>query len=108
SGYCGTGRLKLAMTPAIVMMIASTVAKIGRSMKKREKLPMGLARGGLGGGGRRRGRCRGHFAPLDRSPGTNLHEVVDDHEVALREPGGHDGVGADPARGLHRLGNGLA
>ena len=35
-GYCASGKLKSATPPARVMRIDSTVAKIGRSMKKRE------------------------------------------------------------------------
>jgi hypothetical protein len=33
SGYCATGRILAATSPASTTMIASTVAKIGRSMK---------------------------------------------------------------------------
>src|SRR3954470_18606845 len=40
SGYCDTGRPNAETRPAIRMTIESTLAKIGRSMKKREKLPM--------------------------------------------------------------------
>src|SRR5688500_10841809 len=40
SGYCEIGSAVEATSPAIVMMIASTLAKMGRSMKNREKLPM--------------------------------------------------------------------
>src|SRR5271155_3650199 len=36
SGYSLIGRLGIAKRPATVMMIASTVAKIGRSMKNEE------------------------------------------------------------------------
>src|SRR4051812_2311291 len=36
SGYCAIGRPKTAMKPPSVMMIESTEAKIGRSMKKRD------------------------------------------------------------------------
>src|SRR5512135_3138745 len=84
SGYWDTGREKLAITPASVMMIASTLAKIGRSMKKREKLPTlpGL-------------RLHDH-------PRPQLHEVVDDHPVAFLETAGDDRVGVDPAGHLHR------
>src|SRR4051812_22604329 len=35
-GYCATGKVKTAMKPASVMMIDSTPAKMGRSMKKWE------------------------------------------------------------------------
>src|SRR5258706_15929241 len=92
SGYCETGRLNEAMTPASVMRIATTVAKIGRSMKKREKLPMGLLRRGLLGAGR-----------LHHRAGAQLHEVVDDHHVALVQSRGDDGVAADPSGGLDVL-----
>ena len=55
SGYCETGSENDAMMPASVIRIAMTLAKIGRSMKNREKLPMEalLALGGLGGRRRR-------------------------------------------------------
>src|SRR5689334_19144878 len=33
AGYCDTGSFRIERTPAIMMMIASTHAKIGRSMK---------------------------------------------------------------------------
>src|SRR5436190_13384674 len=42
SGYCDTGSTVDASSPAIVMMIASTLAKMGRSMKNREKLPIAV------------------------------------------------------------------
>src|SRR5215831_7213160 len=60
SGYCETGRLNDEMMPASVTRIAMTLAKIGRSMKNFEKLPMEprLALGGLGRL-RRRGGCGG-------------------------------------------------
>ncbi len=35
-GYCARGSVKTAMPPASVTTIDSTLAKIGRSMKKRE------------------------------------------------------------------------
>ena len=37
SGYSETGRARCTSAPAMVMMIDSTAAKIGRSMKKCEK-----------------------------------------------------------------------
>src|SRR5438045_8678981 len=97
SGYCAIGRLKPAMTPASVMMIAMTLAKIGLSMKKRAKLPMALLRVRL----RRPLR-------LDRGPRANLDEVVHDDGVAFAKARGHHGVRADPAGGLHRLRHDLA
>jgi hypothetical protein len=48
SGYSETGRARWTIAPAIVRMIDSTAAKIGRSMKKCEsrmaiRLPSGPA-----------------------------------------------------------------
>src|SRR5689334_11404153 len=109
SGYCETGSEKEAITPASVTRIAITLAKIGRSMKNFEKLPMGrLPLGGLG----RLGLCgggRGGAGPvgLDGRAGPHLHEVVDDHLVAVGKPGGDHGVGADPVGDLHGLGRSL-
>ena len=40
SGYCATGSAKAAMPPASVISTAITIAKTGRSMKNRERLPM--------------------------------------------------------------------
>jgi hypothetical protein len=37
-GYCWTGSTDIATRPAIAIMIATTAAKIGRSMKKRENI----------------------------------------------------------------------
>src|SRR4030095_10506416 len=37
-GYCWTGSTIMATAPASAMMIATTAAKIGRSMKKRENM----------------------------------------------------------------------
>src|SRR6185295_2702858 len=87
SGYCATGSENAAMVPASVMMIASTIAKTGRSMKKREKLPI-----------------RG----LHRSARAYLHQVVDDHLLAFLQAAGDDHVGAHPAAGLHGAHRGLA
>src|SRR6187402_3378629 len=38
SGYCAIGSERLADSPAMTMKIASTAAKIGRSMKNRENM----------------------------------------------------------------------
>src|SRR4249920_1242974 len=38
SGYCAIGNERVADRPAITMKMASTAAKIGRSMKKRENM----------------------------------------------------------------------
>src|SRR4051812_6055690 len=37
-GYCASGRLNTETAPARVMTMDSTVAKMGRSMKKRENM----------------------------------------------------------------------
>jgi hypothetical protein len=36
-GYCSIGRVVIASAPATMMTMAITIAKIGRSMKKRDK-----------------------------------------------------------------------
>src|SRR6185503_11551060 len=54
SGYCAIGRIALATSPAITMMIAMTPASTGRSMKNFENMSVGR-----GGGGRRRARLLG-------------------------------------------------
>src|SRR5512139_859755 len=38
SGYCATGSVRIAASPASTMKIEITAAKIGRSMKKRENM----------------------------------------------------------------------
>ncbi len=65
SGYCETGRLNDEMMPASVTRMAMTLAKIGRSMKNFEKLPMDppSARrswSARAGRWRERRRARGH------------------------------------------------
>src|SRR4051794_41095683 len=40
-GYCATGSTVIDTRPASVMMIATTAAKIGRSMKNRENIERG-------------------------------------------------------------------
>src|SRR3984957_2180132 len=56
SGYSDIGSARSTNTPAMVMMIASTAAKIGRSMKKWEKRMMEDLRVLRHG----RHRCPGH------------------------------------------------
>jgi hypothetical protein len=41
-GYCATGSSIIETAPASEMMIATTAAKIGRSMKNRENMGEGL------------------------------------------------------------------
>jgi hypothetical protein len=38
SGYCAIGSVNTAIAPAITMMIANTVANMGRRMKKSENI----------------------------------------------------------------------
>src|SRR6185436_8695316 len=83
SGYCATGSATYAMPPRITVTIDRTAAKIGRSMKKREK-PISTA-------GRRR------RLPLDR-PVLGRHrsalvhplDAGDDDPVVTAHPVAHD------------------
>src|ERR1700734_370887 len=53
-GYCAIGSTKMQMPPISSMSIATTVAKIGRSMKKLTmfaQLPLGWGLGGVSGAG---------------------------------------------------------
>src|SRR6185437_16299779 len=47
SGYCAIGSERIAASPASTMNVARTIAKTGRSMKKRESMgvPYGLEEG---------------------------------------------------------------
>src|SRR3954454_4735043 len=78
-GYWDRGRVRTASAPARVKSAESTVAKIGRSMKKR-----GSTRALLLSGYRRldRGRLLGHH--LD--PGSDPLEPADDHPVVRLDP----------------------
>src|SRR6478752_7377443 len=49
SGYCATGRARIAARPASTMKVAMTTAKIGRSMKKRDSMGVFPGDYGLGG-----------------------------------------------------------
>src|SRR5688572_24370191 len=95
SGYCEIGRIALATSPAITMTMAMTPASTGRSMKNFENMSVGR-RGGTGG--RLIGRC-----PLRHHSGARLqlHEVVEDHRVALVQPLANDPVLTDPVADLH-------
>ena len=48
SGYCATGSTCDAISPAMVMMIAMTAAKIGRRMKKCDSMRFGPYLGAAG------------------------------------------------------------
>src|SRR4030095_2646621 len=91
SGYCAIGSTCDAISPASVMMIEMTPAKIGRLMKNCENdivdrlLVRGLGRR------RRAGRRFGH-----RNAGTDLQQVVDDDTIAGAEAGYDRPIAADP------------
>src|SRR3954465_14088671 len=91
-GYWATGRDSSAAAPTSVMATLSTVAKIGRSMKKRDSMavgPSGLGPTGgpgvsPGGRGRRRrlAQCRhGCGLRLDLRVRANLHQPADKDPV---------------------------
>src|SRR3984893_1153321 len=91
SGYCAIGRRLKVTPPRIRMTIATTAAKIGRSMKKCEMrialLLFLLRRGGRAGRSWRaagRGRAFRHRRHLDARP--RAHDAVHDHPVVRREP----------------------
>src|SRR3990172_7945185 len=92
SGYCAIGRMREAISPASVMMIAMTDAKIGRWMKNRDICSLLLRGGGSACGLRfdRPAHARLHVAwfrltrlrrrGLGRGNGhsrTQLEQVVD-------------------------------
>src|SRR5215469_16559427 len=83
SGYSLMGRLGIASRPATVMRMASTVAKIGLSIKKEE---MFIARALLGGGSRGRCGCsrvtHGDHLRVDRYAGMHALRAVDHHHSA--------------------------
>src|SRR6187402_823853 len=87
SGYCSIGSAVSAPNPPSITMIASTQAKIGRSMKIRDiGVLSGLARAGLprtalSGRGdilRRPGRYRAHVAVVP----DIVAEALSDHPIA--------------------------
>src|SRR3972149_4830881 len=97
-----------AMRPASVMMIARTLANMGRSMKKREKFPMTIRCSARCGGRwvafwstRRCSRRGARRMWLNESAGPQLHQIINDHGVARFETAGDDPVAAYPVRRLH-------
>src|SRR6185503_3639326 len=101
SGYCAIGRIALATSPAITMMIAMTPASTGRSMKNFENMSVGR-----GGGGRRRARLLG--LRDDGDARIQLHQVVEDDGVAIVQAFADDPVLAEPVADFHRTLRGLA
>src|SRR4051794_30349301 len=102
SGYCAIGKIALATKPAITMMIAMTPASTGRSMKNFENMSVGR-------GGGYRLRVRLLFRLRDNGDaGIQLHQVVEDHGVAVLESLADDPVLADPITDFNITLHGLA
>ena len=113
SGYSLMGRLGMARRPATVSKIASTVAKIGRSMKNEEMfIALALGRGWLRCGRLRCGRLRrprrsrrciaAHDHPLwcDGDAWMNALRAVHDDDVSGFQAFAHDAQAIDhPAQG---------
>src|SRR6266404_2076441 len=85
-GYCAMGKNRSAIPPIKVMTTESTVAKMGRSMKKREIMSAGRSLFGLVG--RRRfpacltaDRWHGCLLRLDQHAGTGLLQAPNDDPV---------------------------
>src|SRR5215207_3032504 len=83
SGYWATGRLKSATVPASVTRMDRTLAKIGRSMKKRVNMrgPAGQSvgggkRAGLAAGVGGFGDALGAIVPAGRAEAVQVGEVV--------------------------------
>src|SRR5687767_2153075 len=112
SGYCSIGSEKNAPIPLSITMIASTQAKIGRSMKIRDMASLpglvraGLPRTALPGRGNLL-RCTGRYRPDLHVVPDVVAEALGDHAVARLEALGHHPVGAAGAHGrnlaAHRL-----
>src|SRR5579859_5617208 len=93
-GYCAIGRAMIARIPAMLMTMAITTAKIGRSMKKRDTLGLLPRRHG--------GLCAARWPEcgMDRggSGGRHLHQrarlgrlqTFDDQAVTGRQAGCHE------------------
>src|SRR3569833_3346304 len=131
SGYWAIGRIDADTSPASTMMMARTLAKMGRSMKNLDMasfLPpvagragawvvlllgrrgAGLGRAGLGASGaadpttgtaRTLAQNEGRY----RRAGPQFHEVVDDELVTKHKTQRKHPDVARPAGGLHRLGH---
>src|ERR1700722_5737059 len=102
-GYSLMGRPGMARRPATVMMMARTVAKIGRSIKNDE-----MFMGGLSLRGRRRGggRCNlvgAHGDPLGCDHPSRVHALrtVDHDHVAWFQPLMHHSQAIDDATELY-------
>src|SRR2546429_4538092 len=83
SGYCAIGSFCRATRPMITMTIERTVAKIGRSTKKRANISSSL-RGRLGG----RPPAAADFFRRPRAAPARALDPLHDHPLAGREAGG--------------------
>ncbi len=100
SGNCATGMRSIDSTPASVMTMAMTIASRGRSTKTpeitrvrpRRCRPSSSLRRPRAEAGHRRG-----WAGADQGAGAHALQALDDHPLALLQPGGHRG---DGGRGL--------
>src|SRR5436190_20778971 len=98
SGYCATGRAKIAPIPPNMMMIARTQAKMGRSMKIRDMVSAAAVTSAAGfhRSGRRRldflRRARRHR--LDRRSILEVGETLGDDLLARRQALGDHPVGS--------------
>src|SRR5690349_6965348 len=85
SGYSLIGSVSIAMRPAMKITIDSTAAKIGRSMKKRDRRMVLTLRDG------RVGRVlHGHHLGRNLDARAHPHEAVHDDLLAGLEPRAHD------------------
>ena len=96
SGYCASGMVNSASRPAIVVTMAMTMARRGRSTKMAES----MAQLRLGDRRQRRG--------VHRHPGPDVVQALDDDLFAARQPLVDDDVGAAFARRLDALDRRLA
>src|ERR1700677_1277879 len=84
-GYCAMGRFLIARAPAIIIRMARTQAKIGRSIKKldisAEVFPLLLLSG--------RRRCRVDLRWRDRGAGLRPLQAIDDDPVTHVKAVGH-------------------
>src|SRR5262249_4910807 len=99
SGYCAIGSFWSATRPMITMTIERTVAKTGRSTKKRANIACCL-RGRLRPGRRGRLRAHAHFLRRHGHTGTDALDAVHDPPVVRREAVGD---GPEPAVGRAEL-----
>src|SRR5207247_2750950 len=102
SGYCAIGSFWRATRPMITMTIDRTVAKIGRSTKKRANIGPLLRRRlrGLGRGGRP--RAHAHLLRGHRPARPHALDPVHAHPVAGRDALGHGATPVLDRTELHR------